>query len=86
MMTDKESRIRERAYALWEATGQPHGKAADHWAEASSQIEAEDQALATEPTPKETAGTAKRSRTPRGSDSVGQPPAAPRKRKASAKP
>jgi hypothetical protein len=34
-----ESRIRDRAYAIWEAEGRPEGCAVDHWlaAEAKSQ-------------------------------------------------
>lgn len=30
----REQRIRERAYALWEAEGRPAGREADHWRQA----------------------------------------------------
>jgi len=31
---DREQRIRERAYAIWERQGQPHGQDTAHWEEA----------------------------------------------------
>ena len=31
---DREQSIRERAYAIWEQQGHPHGQHAAHWAEA----------------------------------------------------
>ena len=40
-------RIEQRAYALWQAEGQPDGKHEEHWRRAAREIEAE-----------ETAGTA----------------------------
>ncbi len=39
---DFEQRVRERAYALWEAAGSPEGRADEFWDRARSQIEAED--------------------------------------------
>ncbi|GGC56540.1 hypothetical protein GCM10011504_38630 [Siccirubricoccus deserti] len=39
---DLETRIRERAYALWEEDGRPEGRAAEHWDQARRFIEAED--------------------------------------------
>jgi hypothetical protein len=38
---DREARIRERAYQLWEEAGRPEGRAQDHWREAERQILAE---------------------------------------------
>jgi hypothetical protein len=35
-----ESRIKERAYHIWEAEGRPHGRDREHWERASREIEA----------------------------------------------
>jgi len=37
-----DERIRDRAYALWELEGRPEGRAAEHWRQARSDVEAED--------------------------------------------
>jgi hypothetical protein len=37
----KDDKIRNRAYALWQAEGQPEGRDQDHWEEARRQVEAE---------------------------------------------
>ena len=34
MFEDDDARIREKAHALWEAEGRPHGREAQHWVEA----------------------------------------------------
>ncbi|GGC76021.1 DUF2934 domain-containing protein [Chelatococcus reniformis] len=51
MSTDKEKRVRELAYKLWEADGFPEGRELDHWNKARDQIEREefDGQAATEP-------------------------------------
>jgi hypothetical protein len=41
-MSDKERRIRESAYRMWEDEGRPEGQAHRHWATAARRIEAED--------------------------------------------
>ena len=33
-----QERIRDRAYAIWEREGRPHGRDRDHWAEAEREI------------------------------------------------
>jgi hypothetical protein len=38
MMLDSETAIRLRAYAIWEATGRPHGRDKDHWFQAAREI------------------------------------------------
>ncbi len=38
-MTDREQRIRGRAYAIWEHEGRPEGQAARHWRMAEHAIE-----------------------------------------------
>lgn len=35
-----EEAIRERAYAIWEAEGRPHGKDLDHWHRAAAEVNA----------------------------------------------
>jgi hypothetical protein len=37
-MLDTEKTIRERAYAIWEASGRPHGRDRDHWFQAVREI------------------------------------------------
>lgn len=37
-----EERIREKAYALWEAEGHPHGRADAHWTMAREMVAIED--------------------------------------------
>jgi hypothetical protein len=39
-MPDNEQQIRERAYAIWESEGRPHGRDADHWRQASEELAA----------------------------------------------
>lgn len=46
-MSDRETRIRERAHQLWEREGRPSGRELDHWEQASREIDAEDSAVAT---------------------------------------
>jgi hypothetical protein len=41
MSGDREHRIRERAHAIWESQGRPHGADRDHWDQATKEIEAE---------------------------------------------
>jgi hypothetical protein len=42
-----DRRIEERAYALWEAEGHPHGKHEEHWQRAAREIAAEETARTT---------------------------------------
>ena len=41
-MSDKEHKIRARAYELWEREGRGHGSHDRHWSEATRQVEAEE--------------------------------------------
>ena len=41
-MDDKEQRIREIAYSLWEEEGYPEGRADEHWAAAEAVVDAQD--------------------------------------------
>ena len=38
MIIADESRVRERAYLIWEAEGRPEGKAAEHWTRALKEV------------------------------------------------
>jgi Protein of unknown function (DUF2934) len=42
MSSEKQMRIERRAYALWQAEGQPHGKHEEHWQRAAHEVEAEE--------------------------------------------
>jgi len=44
--TDRETRIRERAYHLWEDDGRPHGRESEFWERAKELIGMEDHATA----------------------------------------
>jgi hypothetical protein len=41
MERDREQRIRERAYQIWEREGKPQGRDAQHWQQAAAEVEAE---------------------------------------------
>lgn len=41
MNSEKQRRVEERAYALWEAEGQLHGKHEEHWHRAAREVESE---------------------------------------------
>lgn len=40
--SDDEERIREKAYALWESEGHPHGRSEAHWTMAREMVAVED--------------------------------------------
>lgn len=40
MASDVEERIRARAHAIWEEEGRPDGRADEHWAMATREVEA----------------------------------------------
>src|SRR5439155_6207329 len=42
MQSDRDARIRDRAYQLWLAEGRVHGRHADHWHRAEREIAAEE--------------------------------------------
>jgi len=42
MPDDRDQRIRDRAYQLWEREGRPHGQHDEHWRRAAAEIEAEE--------------------------------------------
>jgi hypothetical protein len=42
MTDDRQHRIRQRAHAIWEAHGRPHGSDREHWDQATREIDAED--------------------------------------------
>jgi Protein of unknown function (DUF2934) len=44
MSEDKQTRIEQRAYALWQMEGRPDGRHEEHWQRAAREIEAEETA------------------------------------------
>jgi len=42
MSSEREEKIRRRAYAIWESEGRPEGREWDHWVQAAREIEAEE--------------------------------------------
>jgi len=40
MTAERERRIRERAYAIWEEEGRPSGREHEHWTQAEDEIHA----------------------------------------------
>ncbi len=38
-MGDREERIRQRAYGIWQEEGEPHGRAAEHWHRAERELD-----------------------------------------------
>jgi hypothetical protein len=40
--SDRDERIRQRAYRLWEEAGRPEGAAQDHWDRAAQDLDRED--------------------------------------------
>jgi hypothetical protein len=49
MSDDRQHRIRQRAHAIWESRGHPHGSDREHWEQAIREIDAEDAAAAKKP-------------------------------------
>ena len=39
MRQQRDERIRERAYQIWEAAGRPNGKSIEHWTQAEQEVE-----------------------------------------------
>ncbi len=51
MSDDRQHRIRQRAHAIWESHGHPHGSDREHWEQATREIDAEDAAAKKKPAP-----------------------------------
>ena len=49
MSSNREEKIRQRAHAMWEKEGRPHGAHDRHWQQATSEVDGEDAAAAGEP-------------------------------------
>ena len=47
-MTDREEKIRQRAYSIWEQEGHPHGRAEHHWQRAAREVEGQPEVAAAE--------------------------------------
>jgi len=62
-MSEKfESQIRERAYAIWESEGRPHGRDTDHWLLAKQEIHISESESTLEISPTVTAKTPAKTR------------------------
>lgn len=44
MQSDRETRIRDRAQAIWEEEGRPEGRDREHWERAAAEVNAEERA------------------------------------------
>ena len=89
MRSDRDERIKQRAYELWQSEGHDHGRHEDHWHRAEREIAAEERGPTAAPrragrsakattTAKAAAATPARSRSA-GSETRGEKPAAPKK-------
>lgn len=38
MSEDRSNEVRERAYRIWQDEGEPHGRDAEHWAQAEGEL------------------------------------------------
>ncbi len=74
MSGDKQERIKQRAYEIWEMAGRPHGAHEVHWLQATSEIEAED-AMPAEKPKRAKAPSAPKSSTPKTSAPAAGPKA-----------
>ncbi|MGN8000164.1 DUF2934 domain-containing protein [Sphingomonas sp. 22176] len=41
MSDDREHKVRERAHAIWQREGEPHGRHDEHWHQANREIDEE---------------------------------------------
>jgi hypothetical protein len=88
MRSDREERIKQRAYAIWQTEGHRHGRHEDHWHRAEREIAAEETAPGGAPrrtsrprkavSEKSAAATPARSRSS-SSETRGERPKAPKK-------
>lgn len=46
---ERERRVRQEAYRIWEQAGRPEGRAEAHWAEAMKRIDREDANASSQP-------------------------------------
>ncbi|WP_371832281.1 DUF2934 domain-containing protein [Paracoccus benzoatiresistens] len=70
-------KVRERAHALWEQAGRPHGQGAEHWSQAEREIAAEEDAQSSASVGKAT-GRRGRKANPGGDRAAASVPAAKR--------
>lgn len=77
-MDDREEQLRQRAYGIWQAEGEPHGRDRDHWERAEREL--------TEAVPEEPAAVTKPAVRRKKADTAPQTIAAEPKPKAPRKP
>jgi hypothetical protein len=39
-LSDREHKIRQRAYTIWQGEGEPHGRDEHHWSQAEAEVDA----------------------------------------------
>jgi Protein of unknown function (DUF2934) len=80
MSGDKQQRIKQRAYEIWETAGRPHGAHEVHWLQATREIEAEDAVPADKPKRAKAAATPKAAAAPKAAvaSKASAPKAAPK--------
>jgi len=49
MHSDRETRIRDRAQAIWEEEGRPEGRDREHWERAAAEVDGEERTGEPEP-------------------------------------
>ena len=81
-MSDKEHKIRARAYELWEREGRGHGSHDRHWLEATRQVEAEEAASVRPAAVKSAAGKPASAKAAAPADAAKPAAAKPRKARA----
>ena len=64
MSDDRERKVRERAYALWESEGRPSGRHDEHWYRAGNEVDTDP------PSAADAAPAAKATRKPRATKTV----------------
>lgn len=77
-MDDRDEQLRQRAYGIWQAEGEPHGRDRDHWERAEREL--------SEAAPEEPVAEAKPPARSKKADAAPQTIAAEPKPKATRKP
>jgi hypothetical protein len=86
MGTNKEDRIRQRAHAIWEREGKPHGADTRHWEQAAAEIEAEEAGSEVPPPKSKKAGPSARKATGDKRATAEQTKSAPKSKRKPAQP
>lgn len=81
-MDNKHEQLRERAYSIWQAEGEPHGRDREHWEMAERELSPPDADSVSETTaPKSTAARRKKATPVEKTEVTGGTEAKPKTRK-----